>query len=388
MKKIKALLIDHYHLYINSTNYTFPHHLSSILDLKIFGPGYVSEDDLRKGLKSFINKHNGFDVYLSTSNFAFRRGLKEWANYKNSYLFKVSYIPYNHKYFEYCHKIENDFEKLIGPKILYFINQDYYNLLDRHIEVLEKKYDYILAPNQSIFPKNNIQYLNSETFSIEYTKYKKWHSFSSNHNEKIFPLTHAVSKGEFDYSSIHHRKNDWCVPGAEYISRVTAKQKLLDRNLIKKRGRLASRFNMFLFNNFINRQFFINYYQKSFSNSLKESKFCFTCISKLEFPLKKIFEIPSHGSLLVMPENKTVKNLGFKNMKNCIFTKPENILDVNDWLRNNMDKASQIAEEGRNFVLKNHTLEQRSLDILKFLKKILVNKYKGADWINGKIVFK
>ena len=53
-----------------------------------------------------------------------------------------------------------------------------------------------------------------------------------------------------------------------------------------------------------------------------------------------------------------------------------------------MDKASKIAEEGRNFVLKNHTLEQRSLDILKFLKKILVNKYKGADWINGKIIFK
>ena len=66
-----------------------------------------------------------------------------------------------------------DFEKLTGPKILYFINQDYYNLLDRHIEVLKKKYDYILAPNQSIFPKNNIQYLNSETFSIEYTKYNK-----------------------------------------------------------------------------------------------------------------------------------------------------------------------------------------------------------------------
>ena len=85
---------------------------------------------------------------------------------------------------------------------------------------------------------------------------------------------------------------------------------------------------------------------------MKESKFCFTCTSKLEFPLKKIFEIPSHGSILIMPENQTVKNLGFKNLKNCIFTKPENILDVNDWLINNMDKASQIAEEGRNFILK------------------------------------
>ena len=24
--------------------------------------------------------------------------------------------------------------------------------------------------------------------------------------EKIFPLTHAVSKGQFDYSSIHHER--------------------------------------------------------------------------------------------------------------------------------------------------------------------------------------
>ena len=54
-------------------------------------------------------------------------------------------------------------------------------------------------------------------------------------------------------------------------------------------------------------------------------------------------------------------------MKNCIFTDPENIIQVNDWLTRNQEKASQIANEGRNFVLNNHTLESRSTDFsMKF----------------------
>ena len=77
-----------------------------------------------------------------------------------------------------------------------------------------------------------------------------------------------------------------------------------------------------------------------------------------------------------MPENLTVKNLGFKSMKNCIFTDPENIIQVNDWLTRNQEKASQIANEGRNFVLNNHTLESRSADLLKFLKKFLTKHIK------------
>ena len=81
------------------------------------------------------------------------------------------------------------------------MNQDLYNLTDAHISVLEEKYDYIVAPNQSIYPKKNIEYLKNETFFIEYSKYKKWHSFCSKFNKKIFPLTHFTFKDEFDYSS-------------------------------------------------------------------------------------------------------------------------------------------------------------------------------------------
>ena len=76
-----------------------------------------------------------------------------------------------------------------------------------------------------------------------------------------------------------------------------------------------------------------------------------------------------------------------KNMNNCILTNAENIIHVNDWLVRNQDKASQIANAGRNFVLNNHTLESRSADLLKFLKKILANTYKGAYWKNGKLIF-
>lgn len=388
MKRIKVLLIDQYHYWTNPANYTSPHLLDPIVDLKIFGPGFVNEEDLKKGLKKFVDKNKGFDVYISTANFSFRKSKKDWDNFRNSYLVKTAYIPYNVNHFRYIEKIEEEFELLSGLKVVFFMNQDLYNLTNSHISVLEKKYDYVVAPNQSIYPKKSYESLSVETFPIDYSKYQNWHSFCSKYSKRIFPLTHFTFKDEFDYSSIYNRKNNWTVTGAEYISRVIAKKKLTEKKLLKQESKLYKLLFNFLDKRFLTKRAFLDFKKKSFFNSFKDSKYCYTCISKLEFPLNKIFEIPTYGSLLVMPENLTVKNLGFKSMKNCIFTDPENIIQVNDWLTRNQEKASQIANEGRNFVLNNHTLESRSADLLKFLKKILNKTYKGAYWQNGKITFR
>ena len=122
MKRIKVLLLDQYHYWINSTNYTSPHLLDQIVDLKIFGPGFVKEDDLKKGLINFIDKNKGFDVYASTANFCFRKNTNEWTKYNNSYLLKTGYIPYEKNHIKHMQMIERDFASLSGPKVLFFIN--------------------------------------------------------------------------------------------------------------------------------------------------------------------------------------------------------------------------------------------------------------------------
>ena len=108
MKRIKVLLIDQYHYWTNPANYTSPHLLDPIVDLKIFGPGFVNEEDLKKGLKKFVDKNKGFDVYISTANFSFRKSKKDWDNFRNSYLVKTAYIPYNVNHFRYIEKLRKN----------------------------------------------------------------------------------------------------------------------------------------------------------------------------------------------------------------------------------------------------------------------------------------
>ena len=70
--------------------------------------------------------------------FLLEKAREDWDNFRNSYLVKTAYIPYNVNHFRYIEKIEEEFELLSGLKVVFFMNQDLYNLTNLHISVLEK----------------------------------------------------------------------------------------------------------------------------------------------------------------------------------------------------------------------------------------------------------
>lgn len=85
-----------------------------------------------------------------------------------------------------------------------------------------------------------------------------------------------------------------------------------------------------------------------------------TCGSFKNTVLMKHFEIPGAKSCLICDENDTVKLHGFKDLENCVFCEPDQIVEKLYYLFNNPDKLLRIIDNGYEFVHLNHTHKHRS----------------------------
>lgn len=84
-----------------------------------------------------------------------------------------------------------------------------------------------------------------------------------------------------------------------------------------------------------------------------------TCGSFKNTVLMKHFEIPGAKSCLVCDENETVKIHGFKDMENCVFSEPNQIVEKLNYLFNNPDILQKIIDTGYEFVHSKHTHKHR-----------------------------
>ena len=84
-----------------------------------------------------------------------------------------------------------------------------------------------------------------------------------------------------------------------------------------------------------------------------------TCGSFKNTVLMKHFEIPGARSCLVCDENETVKLHGFKDMENCVFSEPAQIVEKIKYLFNNPDILQKIVDAGYEFVHSRHTHKHR-----------------------------
>ena len=77
--------------------------------------------------------------------------------------------------------------------------------------------------------------------------------------------------------------------------------------------------------------------------------------------VKKYFEIPATGSLLIADGNteEEMKKLGFQNGQNYIQVTEENVLDVIAEVLKNPEKYQAIRQEGLQFIKNNHRLMHR-----------------------------
>ena len=127
-------------------------------------------------------------------------------------------------------------------------------------------------------------------------------------------------------------------------------------------------------------------YGQLFRQEIVDSKYAFTCGSLFAYPVRKFFEIPALGSVLITPECNGFEALGFRDGHNAILCKPENLIDVEKRLAADPDMAQSIADAGRKLIGERHTVEVRAAQLRMAFTMALNGDWHGAEWRAGELI--
>lgn len=108
----------------------------------------------------------------------------------------------------------------------------------------------------------------------------------------------------------------------------------------------------------------------SFLNALHQHICCLSSCSITKYTLKKHFEIPAVGSLLLSDSCEDMENLGFKPSVNYVEVNITNFRDIMTTIMSYPNSFDQIRMNGRKFVLDNHTEFHRFEQFKRILSEL------------------
>ena len=97
-----------------------------------------------------------------------------------------------------------------------------------------------------------------------------------------------------------------------------------------------------------------------YARLLNATIFAPACGSVTRELVRKHLEIPASGACLVTEQTATMESMGFRDMENCVFAAPEDVVDKLDMLLADKERLSRITRAGHDLVHSRHTMSQRS----------------------------
>lgn len=360
--------------------------LDQATDLRVHGPGYVSDEELDLGVRHLVDNEGPFDFVITdeyvlqtfdTANLGSIRFVNHACAFDPHLLIKA---------------IEwREFLTVYGGKrIITLMQSDYYNFPKIQIERLESLADFYVcwgaefvmsreALAESAIPSTGVNRQIFETWNDNFR------DFAIRNAGKIMSCPHFVASDEQGGAQLAGRPYPWAVLGADYNSRVEVR-KSLDSAKLGRSGKwlpiafsLGSRLNF----NVYNKYWTIRFFHNEFRRALRNAKYAFTCGSILRWPIRKYFEVPINGAVLVCEPPAGYGALGFEDRYNSVICEAKDILDADDWLQADPGRAQEIADRGRRLVLERHSVEARARQLKQSLNRIKRGKFSGSRWHKG-----
>ncbi len=365
--------------------------LRSSFDLDVYGPGFSDLNVLNKGVEEYIDRNGPYDFVITDEyvlqsfnmdDIASNRFVNHACRFDRGLLFEAV------KWREFLSSYR-------GTRVIALMQSDYYNFTDIHVERLHALGDYFITWGEEfISSKSELEPERLPTWGVDSDIYSKWNdtylSFLKQNKETIISCPQFVDEEEGSNIRIYNRPRDWACLGADYNSRVVARQ-VLDAEGFKRPGKwmpvafaLASkvRFNMY------NKYWTLSAIQAGFRRALRSARYTYTCGSVLKWPIRKFFEVPVNGSVLVCAKPTGFDSLGFEDRINAVVSEPRDLIEIHQWLSADIDRAQHIADAGRELVLTKHSVGARSKQIEQAFCLIRQKKFFGSIWANGEFCLK
>lgn len=370
--------------YLNRTRDDLIVALARCGDLTCIGPGFSPGDEVVR-LKNLLLDHSKVDVIVTSPHIALASGLDKTAARDIADLYRKTFaFDFPDADFQQLSRLNTVIAKAIVPCAVLLLEADYYNFGQNEISCFESTADRIFGFGpENWCHKAEMSHLIDESFSDRATDY--WADFLETNDDRVSSLHHLVGDDEFCSLPLALRSNSWSVMGVGYRAREVAKTILrvngispIETGHIRKI--LAGMRRLRLLRG--ESAWSLNLVQRDFRKKLWSSRYSYTCGSGLDMPIRKFFEIPAAGAVLVCRSFRGARELGFRSGENFIECEPADILDVHQFLEANPEKAQAIANAGRELVMQKHSVAARGEQLRLALDALICGKGVGR-WIDG-----
>lgn len=385
---MKVLVLDSNVRYMNPMRNLLPYYLSLIGDVTFYGPGYCSSEIIKSGVNKFIDEHGPFDVTIKTIQAftaKFNQNFKEWTKFfKRSFNYDFSDDDLISFWMDYGKS-----DKISSYDVALLHQLDFQIISSEFCEHLLSNYNLIVGLGKDFWM--SVDRIQKEDLIGYGDVNNNWYELIKHNPNRVVGLMNFVCGSEFDFSPLTLRDGNWSILGASYSKRVEARA-ILDKYDIKYNDGKSLRIQtMKLMNklglNVFSRKSNLETLNKIFSSAMKHSKFSYTCGSSFRFPIRKYFEIPASGALLVCDRCEGFEKLGFIDKKNSIVCLPEDLPDLSQELHANLDYAQELASSGQKLVLEKHTVDIRASQLRNTIELGLSGGYQGSYWDAGELKF-
>lgn len=387
-KKKRVLYIGIENKYLNATMSYIPTMLAAYQDAIFYGPGYVSDAVLAQGIERFVDKTGNVDVVIAPTHLCLKTDPIEAAKfYRNVTLhyWDMSCLA------DFLANAREFLSKITLPKIGMLMDLDTYASKQENLDAIAATVDYFTAWGPGFFPLSidELKVFNKEAFyhrKKATREFGLWTGFVEQQKHRWINMGHFVAESEFFWGDLSHRPYDIFVPGQPYYRRKDAADKLnasarytTPSVLYKKFFSALDRIGAKPYSHYI----LHHLYNLIFIHKIKQSRIAVTDGSGYDEPIRKFFEIPACGSLMLCWPCTGLESLGFSDGESAVFIDDAHFLEQVDSLLNDHENTQRIAEQGRSIVFANHSLAARALQFHHTLESILSGRFRGSIWKNG-----
>lgn len=389
-KKMPKILYLCFNLeYMNPTRNLLLRALEQKCDMEKYGPGFSSSATLERGIENFVAENGPYDFILADEYVLQSFDLEN----EDSYSFQSHACEFDPRLLIHAAYWQEFFKSYSGRRVICLLQSDYYNFPEVYGERLRHLGDFFITWGREFIADTATETDNHISFTDQDIQKKAntvYANFLDDCEDKIICCPHFVGNDEFDATPLHKRPAKWSVLGADYSQRLIARQ-ILDNAKVSRSGKwlryyfsLAQKLRINVYNKYTT----LWIMQKGFRKALSNSKYSFTCGSSLRWPIRKFFEIPAGGCVLVAHKPHGYGALGFNESVNSLIIDAENIQDIHAWLETNPEEAQEIADAGRALILEKHNVDARAHQISCAFDAILNDEFYGSRWHRGEFKIK
>jgi hypothetical protein len=388
--RVRTLFVGINYRYINPTMSLLPAALGAACELHFYGPGFVGDAILAQGIDRYVESIGGVDLVFTSKDFCGGYEADRLSRFVSRYVVLLNGGQVtSHVLADVSQFLQENKRRVIVS----LIDVDPHAVDHATLDMFLSHGDYFFGWGEGFL--NTLGDANASAREHHLRKKQAkgftlglFDEFVKLHAKAIINLGHFVSNGEFYWGSLANRRFDVAVPGARYARRQET-ERLLERakGIVLAHPRygiayqIAERLSARPFSKF----YLSHLYNLAFQRLLSRCKICITDGGMNNFPVRKFFEIPAAGALLVCWPATGMESLGFVSGVNCLFIRSEAEASASvAAVMANPGKFERVAAAGRDLVLREHSLSARTTQLRTAIQRIHAGTFAGSGWHDGR----